>query len=102
YQSMTFTSLKGEFLLVHGLRIKLRERVRGAAKRGVHRPIDLVEARRHRFPLLPHPECSRILSFSSPPIRFPSNHAFLNKYNTDFLAGNRSARFRRDSCRWLA
>ncbi|KAL6968257.1 very-long-chain 3-oxoacyl-CoA synthase, partial [Sarracenia purpurea var. burkii] len=44
-----------EDLLVHGLRIKLRERVRGAAKRGVHRPIDLVEARCHRFPLLPHP-----------------------------------------------
>ena len=51
---MAFTGLEGEFLLVHGLRVELRERVRGAAERAVHRPIDLVEARLHRLSLLPH------------------------------------------------
>nr|CAN82701.1 hypothetical protein VITISV_010840 [Vitis vinifera] len=54
---MAFTGLKGELLLVHGLRIELRKRVRGATKGGVHGSIDLVQARRHRLPLLPHPHC---------------------------------------------
>ena len=67
---MAFTGLKGEFLLVHGLRVQLRERVRGAAERGVHRAIDLVQARGHGLPLLPHPEAriesSMTVSFLSP------------------------------------
>ena len=54
YQAVAFTSLKGELLLVHGVGVKLREGVRGAAKRGVHGSIDLVEAGGHRLPLLPH------------------------------------------------
>lgn len=51
---MSFTGLEGELLLVHGLSIKLREGIGGAAKGGVHGAIDLIEARGDGFPLLRH------------------------------------------------
>lgn len=51
---MSFTSLEGEFLLVHSLSIKLREGVGGAAEGGVHGAIDFIEARGDGLPLLRH------------------------------------------------
>lgn len=54
YKAMAFASLEGEFLLIHSLSIKVRQGVSGAAKGGVHSPINLIEARRYRLPFLPH------------------------------------------------
>lgn len=62
---MSLASLKRELLLVHGLRVELGQRVGRAAERRVHRPIHLVQARRHRLPLLPHLSLS--LLYLSPP-----------------------------------
>lgn len=44
--AVALPGLEGELLLGHGVGEDLRERVRGAAERGVHRPIHLVEVRR--------------------------------------------------------
>ena len=51
---MAFTGLERESLVVHGLGVKLGERVSGAAESGVHASIHLVQARGIRFPLLRH------------------------------------------------
>ena len=52
---MPFTGLEREFLVVHGLCVKLRQRVRGGSKGGVDSPIYLIEARLCSFSLLTHP-----------------------------------------------
>lgn len=51
---MALSRLEGELLLVHGLRVELRQRVRGATKGRIQRPIHLVEPRCLRFPLPRH------------------------------------------------
>ena len=51
---VTFSGLERKLLVVHGLGIKLGERVGRTAKGGVHGPIYLVEAGSDGFPLLGH------------------------------------------------
>jgi len=51
---VAFAGLEGELLVVHGLGVELGERVGRAAKRRVHGPIHLVQARRYGLPLLRH------------------------------------------------
>ncbi|RWV89724.1 hypothetical protein GW17_00048120 [Ensete ventricosum] len=51
---MALPGLVGYLLLVHGLRVQLRERVGGAAEGRIERAIHLVESRRLRFPLPRH------------------------------------------------
>lgn len=57
YESVAFTGMEGEFLVVHGVGVELRERIGGTAKRRVHAPIHLVQARRYRLSLLRHRRC---------------------------------------------
>jgi len=51
---VSFTGLEGEFLLIHGVRVEMREGVGGAAESWVHGAIHFVEARGHRLSLLRH------------------------------------------------
>lgn len=53
-QRMALPGLEGYLLLVHGLRVQLRERVGGAAEGRIQRAIHLIESRRLRFPLPRH------------------------------------------------
>lgn len=53
-QSVAFTGLEGEFLLIHGMGVEMGEGVGGAAEGGVHGAIHFVEARSHRLSLLRH------------------------------------------------
>lgn len=53
-QRVTFTGLKGEALVVHGLCVELGKGVGGAAEGRVHATIHLVQARGVRLPLLRH------------------------------------------------
>ncbi|RRT43243.1 hypothetical protein BHM03_00036206, partial [Ensete ventricosum] len=67
---MTLAGLEGELLLVHGLRVELRERISGSAEGGIQRPIGLIEPRRLRFPLPRHRsnrEARRRVGDRSPP-----------------------------------
>jgi len=54
YKSVAFTGLKGEFLLIHGVGIKMREGISGGAEGGVHGAIHFIETRLHRFSLFRH------------------------------------------------
>jgi hypothetical protein len=53
-ESVAFTGLKREFLLIHGVGIKMREGISGGAESGVHGAIDFIETRLNRFSLLRH------------------------------------------------
>lgn len=51
---MSFPGVEGELLVVHGVRVELREGVGGGAKRRVEGSIHLVEAGGDRLSLLRH------------------------------------------------
>jgi len=51
---MTLASLEGEFLVIEGLHVKLRERIGSTTKRSVHGSINLIEGGGYGFSLLRH------------------------------------------------
>lgn len=54
YQSVMFTGLKGELMMIDRLGIKLRKSICPCGKQWIQASIHLVQARSHRLPLLPH------------------------------------------------
>lgn len=54
HHGVPLTSLEGDLLLVHGLRVEQGQGIGGAAEGGIHCPILLVQPRRHRLLPLGH------------------------------------------------
>ena len=53
-EGVSVAGLEGVFLLSVGIGVEMRERIGGAAERGVHGAVHLVQTRCHRLPLLRH------------------------------------------------
>ena len=97
---MAFTCLEREFLVVHGLSVKLRQRVRGGSKGGVNSPIYLIEARLCSFSLLTHPPkdsfvigCERMVALLSAILK---NYKKKKKKKEDWTKEGHLSRFIRN------
>jgi hypothetical protein len=54
YEAMSLTSLKGEFLVIKSMHVKLRKRISSSAKRSVHGSINFIESGGYGFSLFRH------------------------------------------------
>jgi hypothetical protein len=54
YEAMSLTSLKGEFLVIKSMHVKLRKRISSSAKRSVHGSINFIESCGYGFSLFRH------------------------------------------------
>jgi hypothetical protein len=54
YEAMSLTRLKGKFLVIESMHVKLRKRISNSAKRSVHGSINFIESGGYGFSLFRH------------------------------------------------